>query len=366
MRCMSGECPFFSVVVPCCNVERYLPEAVESIKNQSFPDWECVLSYEDSTDGTRAVCEAAAKGDPRFRVVAGPRSGSPSTPRNRGLDAATGRYVVWLDGDDFLTDGVFAKLAEALRAHGEPELLQGGVTEFLEDDRGIRTFFARHFNYEHSDDGKILTGLEALTRFADMPRYAMPMASLTVARRDFLLARGLRFVDGLKYEDNEWTPRAMTFAERILVVDLDVFQYRRRAGSITTADGVLAAYEQKSRMMRCLFDFFASHELSEPMRRVWARTYVSFFFDQFFLGDIAEGRDDIAAADWTRCLRSILEKGGRRAFLKLARYAGLPKKLAAPLILLCGLHPVLDAPARFYVRRIYHPLVMRRFRKRGR
>jgi glycosyltransferase involved in cell wall biosynthesis len=357
--------PYFTIVSPCCDVERYLAEMLASIDDQPFADWECVLSYEDSTDGTLALCEAAAQRDPRYRVVRGPRSGSPSTPRNRGLDVARGKYVIWLDGDDFLAEGVLAKLADALRAHGEPEVLQGGTTEFLEDDGGLRTFSARHFNYAHADDGTVKTGLDVLRHFADMPRFAMPMASLTVARRDFLLAHDLRFVPGLRYEDNEWTPRVVTFAERILVVDLDVYFYRRRAGSITTAEGLLGAFRNKALMFHHIFRFFGSHDLPEPFCRVWARTYVSFFFDQLFLNQATDAKQGIPAMEWTRCLRTVMRDGGRAGVRKMMRYAGLPKKVVAPFVLACGVNPILDFPARFYVRRLYHPLVTWRFRRRG-
>ena len=357
--------PFFSIIVPCCNVERYLGAMAASVKKQSFADWECVLSVEDSTDGTLAACEALAKGDQRFRIVRGPRSGSPSTPRNRGLSVAEGRYVVWLDGDDWLADDALAKMAKRLLANGEPDALQGSTTELLDDGKGGFTRVARHYNFEPDDDGKILSGLQVTQRFADLPRFAMPMASLTVCRHDFLLAHALQFVDGLRYEDNEWTPRVFAFAERVLVMDADVYVYRRRGGSITTADSLLSMYGQRADMLWHLFRFFVAHDFPAAFYRVWARRYVSFFFDQIFLDDLKEHRPGLAARDWTRCVRRVLSNGGRRAFLKLVRCAGLPKKLSAPLVLLCGIHPVLDVPARLYVRHVYYPLTMRRFKRRG-
>lgn len=363
----SDSAPFFSILVPCYNVAPFLDEMMASVRGQSFKDFELILSCETSTDQTLEMCREAAKADARVHVISGVRSGSPSTPRNRALGCARGRYIVFLDGDDRLADDALQSLHEAIVAHGGViDLVQGATTEFREDAAGLRTFVARHFNYEAEDVGKVKTGLEALTQFAEMPRFAMPMVSLTVARRDYLLEHGLTFVDGLKYEDNEWTPRAMTFAKAILVVGFDIYRYRRREGSITMGDSLQEIYRQKSEMIRSLFLFFGSHDLSEPLARVWARTYVSFFFDQIFLYGATDAKTPIPARDFTRCLRRILEKGGRRAFLKLALYAGFPKKAAALLVILCGITPLLDLPAKFYVQKIYHPLVMRRFRKRGR
>ena len=357
--------PYFSIVVPCCNVARYLGDCFASLRAQSWTDWECILSVETSEDGTQAACEALAAADARVRVVVGARSGSPSAPRNRGLARAAGRYVVWLDGDDVLADEALARLAAAARAHGEPEVVQGTAREWREDAQGVRTFVARHVNFRPSDFGRVLSGEEAMDWASRAPRYVLPMAPFSVCRRDFLLARGLTFVSGLKYEDNEWTARLLTFARTLLPVDFDVFVYRRREGSITTANGGGADFPQYAAVVRHLLLFFAGQALPERFARAWARRYLTFFCDLFLCDGYPVGPEGFPPAARTACLRRILEKGGRRAYLKLARHAGPLKRLATPLVLLCGLHPLLDLPARLYFRRVYRPLTLRRFRRRA-
>lgn len=356
--------PYFSIVVPCCEVGRYVDELVASIRGQSFADWECVLSVEISEDDTLEKCQAVARQDARFKVIAGPRSGSPATPRNRGMEIADGCYLIWLDGDDLLAEGVLARLFRAIQDYGEPEVVQGGTTEYCEDGLGKRSFVARRFNYRPTDVGRILTGEDAMVWFADSPRYVTPMASLSVCRADFLRANGLTFQPGLKYEDNEWTARLLTFAQRLLVVDFDFYIYRRRSGSITTDRTSGTDFVQYAEVVRYLLFFFENHSFSLRLARAWARRYLSFFFDIYFARYYPVGASGFSAAEWTACLRRILEKGGRGAYLKLTRYAGLPKKLAAPLVLLCGIHPILDWPARVYFRFLYYPLVLRSFRRR--
>lgn len=361
---MPPPAPFFSVVVPCCNVARYLDDAIASLRAQSFADWECILSVETSTDETLARCEAWAARDARFRFIAGPRSGSPATPRNRGLSLARGRYVVWLDGDDWLADEVLARLAAAIRAHGEPDVVQGEATECREDAAGVRTPVTRHVNYRSSDFGRVLSGEEAMAWLSEAPRYILPMASFSVCRRDFLLAHALTFQSGLKYEDNEWTARLLTFARTLLVADFDVFVYRRRADSITTAVGT--DFPQYAAVVRHLFLFFATQRPSRRLARAWARRYLAFFFDIFFSARYPVGPGGFSARARTDCLRRILEKGGRRAYLRLTCHAGPLKAMAAPFVLLCGCHPLLDLPARLYFRVLYYPLVRWQHRRRTR
>ncbi len=354
--------PLFSIIVPCCDVAPYLDEMAASVKGQPFADWECILSVEDSTDGTLAACEALVKSDPRFRlVVCGPRSGSPATPRNRAFEVARGEYVVWLDGDDYLAEGVLSRIAQAISDAGEPcDLIQCGVTEFLEDEQGGRSPVGRHFNFMSVDDGRVLSGADVLARFAALD-YAWPMASLSVCRAEFLRANDLRFQDGRKYEDEEWTPRAITFARRILVLDCDLYLYRRRAGSVTTNTNRAERGRQFAEVVRSHVRFFSAQTLPAPVFKSVANYYLRLFFEFYWL----RGRDlsrAIPASERTPCLRRILEKGGRAALWKLAAHASLARRVGVALLMVAGVHPLLDLPANLYFG-LYYRLVLRRTRR---
>ena len=358
--------PYFSIIVPCCNVARYLDELRDSLRAQSCDDWECILSVETSTDATLEKCEAIAADDVRFRVVTGERSGSPATPRNRGLAVSAGRYVVWIDGDDLLADDALARVAAEIRAHDEPDVVQGAAVEYVEESDGRRTFHRRYVNHRPADFGRIISGEETTVRFAYASGHVSPMSVLSICRRDFLLRHGLTFRPGLKYEDNEWTARLLYFAQRLLPVDIDIYIYRRRAGSITTENGGGVDFPQYAEVIHYLLLFFAEHSFSKPLARAWARRYLSFFFAIFFWGKhYPAGPNGFSAAERTACLRRILEKGGRHAFLKLSFHGGMLKRMAVPFVLLCGVNPILDWPARMFFRTVYYPLALWKVRRMG-
>lgn len=356
--------PYFSIIVPCYNVARYLNDCVRSIRSQAFQDWECVLSVETSTDETLEKCQAVARQDARFKVVEGPKSGSPATPRNRGLDIANGRYICWVDGDDLLADDILGRMQIELEKYGEPDVLQGAAPEYLEDERGHRTFVTRHFNFHPSGLNRIWTGEQVMIAFSRSPRYILPMATLSVCRADFLRKHELTFQPGLKYEDNEWTARVLTFATSFLPLDADIYVYRRRGGSITTDKSVGTDFAQYAEVVRSIFLFFASQSLSRPLSQAWARRYLSFFFDLYFSDSYPVGPRGFSAREWCACLHRILENGGWRAYLKLTRFAGALKKCAVPFVLLCGITPILDWPAKVFFRRVYYPLGLWSFRRR--
>ncbi|MEJ7811927.1 MAG: glycosyltransferase family 2 protein, partial [Gemmatimonadaceae bacterium] len=92
--------PRVSVVVPTYNRAPLLRGALATVAAQTFPAWECLVCDDGSSDGTLDLVREIARGDPRFRLVPGPRFGLPAGPRNRGIRAAHAPWVAFLDDDD--------------------------------------------------------------------------------------------------------------------------------------------------------------------------------------------------------------------------------------------------------------------------
>ena len=93
--------PIVSVIMPTHNDVRFLTRAIDSVISQSFKDWELLVVDDGSTDDTPTVIAEYAKRDKRirpFRIDVA--SGSPTKPRNIGIENATGRYIAFLDSDD--------------------------------------------------------------------------------------------------------------------------------------------------------------------------------------------------------------------------------------------------------------------------
>lgn len=93
--------PSVSVIVPVYNAEKYLCRCLDSIKAQTFQDFEAVLVDDGSTDRSGEICDEYAKKDSRFKVIH-QQNGGVSIARQVGLDAATGDYVIHADPDDWV------------------------------------------------------------------------------------------------------------------------------------------------------------------------------------------------------------------------------------------------------------------------
>lgn len=103
-----------SVIVPIYNVEEYLPTCINSILNQTYKDIEILLIDDGSTDDSGRICDEYAKQDNRCIVIHQQHKGVSET-RNTGLNHATGEYISFIDGDDYIHPQMLEILYEALQ-----------------------------------------------------------------------------------------------------------------------------------------------------------------------------------------------------------------------------------------------------------
>ena len=106
--------PVVSVIVPVYNAQKSLARCIDSILNQTFKDFELILLDDGSTDTSGEICDRYAEIDERVRVIHKENSGVSDT-RNRGLDIAEGKYLQFLDSDDWITPeatGLFVRTVE--------------------------------------------------------------------------------------------------------------------------------------------------------------------------------------------------------------------------------------------------------------
>ena len=109
--------PLVSVVIPTYDRLPLLREAVASVRAQTHPAWELIVVDDGSTDGTAEYLAALAGEDPRVRVLAGAHEGSVGRLYQRGVDAAGGEYVAFLDSDNLWHPEKLALQLHALAAH---------------------------------------------------------------------------------------------------------------------------------------------------------------------------------------------------------------------------------------------------------
>lgn len=233
--------PTASVIIPCWNVEKWVEDAVNSVLRGTFADFEVVAVDDGSTDGTGAVLDRLSSADARVRVFH-KSNGGVSSARNRGLDAARGEFLFFLDPDDLL----------------EPDFLETGVAElertgsdycvfaFVERRDGAPEDHVVPLNGDYRYDGNAAIRAHFLPRvigysldevrawYAGRPLAAeREIGSVwrCAFRREAVERRHLRFDETLvNWEDAYFTYEFLLEARRMASVNRPLYVYRIRAG----------------------------------------------------------------------------------------------------------------------------------------
>lgn len=219
--------PWFSLILPCYNVERYVRRCVQSILLQEFSDYEIILVNDGSTDQTPMCCNELAEKHPCIRVLH-KENGGLSSARNAGMDAANGKYIWFIDSDDWIEPGALTQLYQAC-CDGEPEVVKFAYYRVEEKKRFIP------LNVEAGlYQGQ--TQLEVFRRrvFCEAGRYCLSAWSHAY-KRCFLEKYQLQFVSEriVGSEDYLFNLQALLHARSLRVILSALYAYEMRMGSLT-------------------------------------------------------------------------------------------------------------------------------------
>lgn len=213
-----------SIVIPIYNKEKQLKRCLESIRSQTFQDFEVLLIDDGSTDKSEAIAKQYVKTDRRFRYYYQSNSG-PSVARNVGIDNATGEWISFVDPDDYIDKSMLEKL---LQSSCEADVIACCCKTVQKKGIVVNHFFKndRVFKDTFSDKKELMLRLMALNYdFPDnITGIGVPWGKLYA--RNFLLANRLRFEPELKrMQDNVFNMKAFELADKIVYIDQDLYYY---------------------------------------------------------------------------------------------------------------------------------------------
>lgn len=220
-----------SIVIPVYNIERYLNKCLDSITNQSFKEFEVICVNDGSKDKSLEILNQYAQKDSRIKIITQENSGSGSA-RNKGLENAKGKYVQFLDGDDYFEPEMLEKLYYLAEKHKADIAVcssrkvddDGNITESRNPNSPLNLNLIpinKVFNYkDFPDDIFNLTG-------------TMPWNKLYL--REMLIKNNLCFPKLTGPDDLCFVHSAIVCAERIIAIDDELINYRyNRPGSVQT------------------------------------------------------------------------------------------------------------------------------------
>lgn len=201
--------PEVSVIVPVYNTEKHLNRCVESIVSQTYSNWELILVDDGSRDKSGKICDEYADSDERIRTVH-KQNGGVSSARNCGIEHAKGRYITFVDADDY----IYESFLEEMLSKASADLIICGF-----DNSGDDKFSPENIDVDlHSEPG-------AVYNLVNLPYYLdTPWCKLF--RKDVINTNNVRFNQNMKLsEDTLFSYQYLSFCQNVKTIGRNLYFY---------------------------------------------------------------------------------------------------------------------------------------------
>lgn len=222
-----------SIVVTAYNVENHIERTLNSLICQTVKEYEVIVVDDGSTDDTYRTAKEILNGFKvaERKIITG-ENGGVSSARNKGLIEASGEYVMFLDGDDYAADNLVERIYDSLNSQIS-DIICWGYDKVGEDQVVLERYFD---TYEYSKS--LMTGAEALNSMFTT-RTMWLWTGSAAYRKDFLTENQLYYTEGCANgEDQEFSIKALSKANRIVFLREILSFYVQRHGSITSSHSV--------------------------------------------------------------------------------------------------------------------------------
>lgn len=252
-----------SIIIPVYNVAQYIRECIQSVMNQTMTQGlECIIVDDCSQDNSIEIVEEMVseyEGMITFRIIRHDRNRGLSAARNTGISAATGEWIYFLDGDDWISSDCVDTLLKAAKQAEGIEMAVGQLETFDNNGhQGVKLANGENCPKLNLADGVYLDNI--LQRHLSRGFYEMACNKLI--NLEFLKQNNLYFKEGLIHEDSLWSFYCSCLHRRISVVNKIIYHYRIRSGSIMSS----LKEEKRAKALNTILcdqiDFVNTHGLS--------------------------------------------------------------------------------------------------------
>lgn len=251
-----------SVIVPIYNVEKYLSKCLDSIVNQTLRDIEIICINDGSTDNSLKILKEYSKRDNRIKIINKDNAGL-SAARNSGMEIASGKYIGFIDSDDWIDLDFFEKLYNS-------------ATKYDADIAVASIIRWRKYNqkYRIKYEDKIYQSLEEKISACDIPRICYVWNKLYKSE----ILKNKYFTQNVYFEDIIWLPEIIKSSNKLITVSNTNYYYRANNNSIvkkTSKKKQKDNYNAKKIMVK----FFSDNNLELSKKERTIVKYSKSFFN---------------------------------------------------------------------------------------
>jgi len=291
--------PKVSVIIPVYNIASYLPQCLDSLQAQTLRDIEILCIDDTSADDSPQIVLQFAQQDPRFRLVQQEHLGV-SAARNLGISQATGRYIAFVDGDDWVEPDMLEKLFAEAEQTGSDVVICSSTVHFahqelrsLRRNRSLQAALRVRAQIWNADDPA-----SSVWALMDTPG-TWPFIWNKLIRRDLISDNAISFPYGLPLgEDGVFLHSLFQYAKKVVFLPDALHHYRYLRKSSATNNlfqDMLLRFCHHITVASCMLEDFFRRELLEANRQALLRWLLRFLYADF-VHLPAESRPDIASA----------------------------------------------------------------------
>lgn len=226
-----------TIVIPVYNVEKYLNQCIDSILEVCGKEVEIILVNDGSTDASNIICQNYSCNYSFIKYVEQKNQGL-SEARNTGIKNAKGKYILFLDSDDYIYTKNMKRLLEIIRNNRNEDFFLGRAYQFDDGKKNYELCQIDYQVFENRLPEEVFLTLDNMASF-------WFAAWLIVINREFLLRNQLFFKKGIYHEDELWVPSVFVASNNIGFINFGFYCYRlNRTGSIITTANIKREFDK--------------------------------------------------------------------------------------------------------------------------
>ncbi|MCQ2581474.1 MAG: glycosyltransferase [Alphaproteobacteria bacterium] len=288
--------PKISIIIPMYGVEKYLRRCLDSVQNQTFKDWQAICVDDGSPDKSGEIAEEYASRDKRF-VVVHKKNGGLSDARNFGMKYAKGKYIMYLDSDDFIhpqTMEIAYSLAEKNKSDivsftydrfYRPQLMVRHVLH-LDTDNVVPFGIKKKYNIDKiktrtTDDVFEYATERAHNRFNPNRKWLIKHCQVWKNMYRKTLIDDTPFIKGILFEDFPWWSAIMLKNPRVTIAPLPLYFYIPNFGGIVLSAKQLRIMQSLCTGIKYAYKLY-SEKASQYQMAKWTENFLWYFINWAF------------------------------------------------------------------------------------
>ena len=318
-RINSKDIPEISIIVPIYNAEEYLKRCIDSVRNQTFTNYELLLINDGSIDNSWDICNSEAQKDERIHVINQKNSGV-SKARNNALDCSKGHYIIFLDADDWLEQAAL-------------EVLLNEITKYNADIVCASHIIHKRFNrrlavkYENSTWKE----KEFVSKFDSFFRTVATAPWGKLYKREIVEDNSIRFPENIPYgEDTIFNLNYYKYCDTVRISDKMVYNY-----NFTNENSAMKRYYPQyiDYMQEILFEykqFYIAKQSENLYLKIESETEIYFFemiLDYYLLSNLSKKDKVKKIEEIMNALKKIMNNAdlGYMEYIKNENWIGIYK-----------------------------------------